>query len=133
MVHLHSVGGREHAAPGGNRATELADGLRRVVAVLEHLVAEDEVEGAVLDWQRLDRAEQVGGGVLDDVDADIARRRGEPGVVRLDAAADVEHSLACGARAFALRASGRAAPGRRRSPSAADGFRRRRARPVSHR
>ena len=74
MVHLHPVGGREHAPARSDRAPQLADGLRRVVAVLEHLVAEDEVEGAVLDRERLDRPEQVGRGILDDVDADVARR-----------------------------------------------------------
>ena len=44
------------------------DALRRVVAVLEHLRAEHEVEGAVLDRKRLDGPAQLGGRVVDDVD-----------------------------------------------------------------
>ena len=44
VVPLDSVRRGEHAAPGSGDATKLAHGLRRVVAVLEHLRAEHEVE-----------------------------------------------------------------------------------------
>src|SRR5919198_1188630 len=75
-------------------AAQLAHALRRVVRVLEHLDAEYEVEARILDRQALDRALEVGGGVLDHVDADVlARVRLEEGEVRLDAAPDVEHAV----------------------------------------
>ena len=56
VVHLDAVRRGEHASAGSGHAVQLAHRLRRVVAVLEHLRAEDEVERAVLDGQRLDAA-----------------------------------------------------------------------------
>ena len=45
----------EHASARRSHAAELGDGLGGVVAVLEHLVAEHDVEGPVLDGKVLDR------------------------------------------------------------------------------
>ena len=91
VVDLDPVRRGEHPPAGPRDPAQLADGLSRVVAVLEHLGAEDDVERRVLDRQRLDRAEQLGCRILDDVDADVlGRGLREERVVRLDAAADVE-------------------------------------------
>ena len=56
VVHLRSVGREEQPAAGGDDAKELAHRERRVVRVLEHLIAEHDVEAAVLDRERLDGA-----------------------------------------------------------------------------
>ena len=56
VVSHDSVGRHEHAAAGSRNTAELRDGLPRVVAVLEHLVAEDDVEAPVADREILDRS-----------------------------------------------------------------------------
>ncbi len=69
------------------------DRLRRVIHMLEHLRAENDVEGRIVDRQRLDRAVQIGVRILLHIHADVLGSRGEEGVVRLEPAADVEHTL----------------------------------------
>ena len=119
VVHLDAVRRGEHAPAGSRDAPQLAHRLRRVVAVLEHLRAEDDIEARVLDRQRLDRPAQLGNGVLDDVDADVlARVLREEGVVRLRAAAHVEQArYASRFSAPDLRATRRAVRARPRSTS----------------
>ena len=84
----------EHAAARRGHAAQFANRPGRVVAVLEDLVAEDDVEARVLGGNRLDRAAQLGAGILHGIDADVRRGvRGEERLVRLLAAADVEHAV----------------------------------------
>ena len=72
VVHLHAVGGGEHPPARRRHAVELGHCLVGVAGVLEHLRAEHDLEGLVLDGQVLDGRVQVGHGVLDvDVDSDI--------------------------------------------------------------
>ena len=74
---------------------QLPHSLHGVVAVLEHLGAEDEVERAVADGQFFDAADELGSLVGVDVDADVlARPLGEEGVIGLGPAADVEDAIA---------------------------------------
>ena len=85
---------------------ELAHGLRRILDVLEHLRAEHEVEGAVLDRQRLHGPFEVGCRVAD-VDTDVAVGiRLEVRQVRLDSGTDVQHPVTAqvgmGARGLCL-------------------------------
>ena len=104
VVDLDAVGRGENAAAGGSHPAQLLDGQRRVVAVLEHLGAEDDVEAAVGHGQRLDGADQLRVRVRDDVHADVlARNAREEGVVGLDAAADVQDAEAGSGRAQFLR------------------------------
>ena len=83
---------------------ELADRLRGVVDVLEHLDAGDEIEGGVLRRDRLDRADDVGvrvGRVVEpDVLGDVRREQRR---VRLLAAARVEQAVAAEVGGCALR------------------------------
>ena len=74
--------------------------------MLEHLIAQDDVEARVLDRERLDRPDQIRRWVLDDVDADVFRGRREVRVVRLDAAADVEDAQISHGLAFLLQPAG---------------------------
>ena len=55
VVDLHAVRRGKHASAGRGDAPQLAHGVRRVVTVLEHLRAEDDVEARVVDRKRLDR------------------------------------------------------------------------------
>ena len=67
----HRAVRREEDAPARSRdASELADSLRGVVDVLEHLDAEDEVERCVGRRDRLDRADEVGVRVFRGVEPD---------------------------------------------------------------
>ena len=119
---LDAVRRGEHAAARRGHPAQLPHRLRRVVAVLEHLGAEDDVEGAVLDRQRLDAPAQLGGRVLDDVDADVlGRPLREEGVVRLRSAADVEDAVAVADSSLRLAARRRAARGRPTSASSEAG------------
>ena len=98
VIDLDAVGGREHPPARTRDTPELPNGLSGVVAVLEHLRAEHDVERGVVDRQCLDRAEQLRSRVLDDIDPDVLRRDArEVRVVGLDAAADIEdaHFRAC--------------------------------------
>ena len=91
VVDLHAVSRGEHPPPGCRHAPQLAHGLRGIVAVLEDLRAQHDVEGGVGDRERLDGAAQLRGGVLDDVDADVLTGDvGEERQVGLRPAADVE-------------------------------------------
>ena len=56
VVDLRPVRREQEPAAWRDGAEELANRERRVVRVLEHLVAEDDVEAAVLDRERLDRS-----------------------------------------------------------------------------
>jgi hypothetical protein len=72
---------------------ELGDGAHRAVAVLEHLVAEDDVEALVREGQVLDGSHEVGVRVLDRVHADVLRReRREERAVGLGSASHVEEA-----------------------------------------
>ena len=75
MVPLRAVRRREHAPTGRRDAPELPHRLRRVVAVLEHLRAEDEIELAVADGEALHPADQIGALAFVDVDADVLLAR----------------------------------------------------------
>ena len=121
--HCDAVRRGEHAPAGRRDAPELSHRLRRVVAVLEHLRAEDEVEarrprpGAP---RRAPRAPRPGSSTTS-TPTYSARPLGEEGVVRLRAAADVEHAVAVAASAPAPRARPRAARARPRSASSGAG------------
>ena len=118
VVGHHAVRRDEHAAAGGGDAGELRHGRGRVVAVLEHLDAEDDVEARVLERQRLHRPAYVGVRVLDRVDADVRGGvRREERLVGLLAAAHVEEPVRAEVGMRALlprrRASARAGRGPR--------------------
>src|SRR5581483_3135408 len=82
----------EDATARPRHPMQLAHGAVGILDVLEHLEAEDDVVRPVLHRERLDRALEVRMGIAADVDADVCVRAGEVRVVRLHAAADVEHA-----------------------------------------
>ena len=95
VVRHHAVRRGEHAAARRGDAVQLRHRLQGVVAVLEHLVAEDDVEGRVLDGEILDRPFQVRLRVVDRIHADVRRRvRCEERLVWPRAATDVEDAIA---------------------------------------
>ena len=92
MVDLDAVGRGEHAAAGGRYTSKLADSLRRVLAMLQNLGAENEVEATRRERDVLDEPDHVGLGRRDDIESHVfARDIGEEGEVRFHTAADVEY------------------------------------------
>jgi hypothetical protein len=62
---------REHASARCRHTVELTHRERRIRAVLEHLVTEDDVEGPVLHREVLYESLQLGARVHHGVDADV--------------------------------------------------------------